>query len=161
MKTNYIKTLLFAVVILLFAGCKEDNWMDWKAQNEMWLAQNATQSGVQVSHTGLQYKVVAQGNPTDAQVGPTSTVLVDYTGQLINGKVFDSGENASFMVSQVVAGFAEGLKKMNVHGDYILYIPWELGYGEDGTEASETAQAFIPPYSTLIFTVHLSSAYSN
>ncbi len=155
------KTIILAVITLLFMGCKEDNWMDWKAQNEMWLRQNATKDSVQTTHTGLQYKVIYQGNTSLSRPGATSTVTVDYTGSLINGKVFDSAEGASFLVSQVVAGFAEGLKKMNQHGDYILYIPWELGYGEDGTEASEAAPAFIPPYSTLIFEVHLSDYYSN
>ncbi len=158
MKTQAI---ILAAITLLFIGCKEDNWMDWKAQNELWLRQNATQAGVQTTHTGLQYKVLYQGNTTVPRPGSTSTVVVDYSGSLINGKVFDSATSASFMVSQVVAGFAEGLKKMNENGDYILYIPWDLGYGEEGTEAAETAPAFIPPYSTLIFEVHLSSAYSN
>ncbi len=159
-----MKKILFTVLCLssfFFTSCKEDNWMDWKAQNEMWLRQNAQQAGVETSHTGLQYKVLYQGNIHDVKPGMMSTVMVDYKGTLINGKVFDEAKNASFLVSQVVAGFAEGLKKMNVHGDYILYIPWELGYGEEGTEAAETAPAFIPPYSTLIFEVHLSSSYTN
>ncbi len=157
-----VKMIILAALTLALVGCKEDNWMDWKAQNEMWLQQNATQAGVHTTHTGLQYKVVAQGlTGRPDKPGETSTVIVDYKGSLINGKVFDSAEGAEFGVSQVVAGFAEGLKKMNQHGDYILYIPWELGYGEDGTEAAETANAFIPPYSTLIFEVHLSDYYSN
>ncbi len=157
-----VKMIILAAITLLFIGCKEDNWMDWKALNEQWMRQNATQAGVRTTHTGLQYKVINQGlTGRPDKPGTTSTVTVDYKGSLINGKVFDSAEGASFMVSQVVAGFAEGLKKMNQHGDYILYIPWDLGYGEDGTEAAETAQAFIPPYSTLIFEVHLSDYYSN
>ncbi len=157
-----VKMIILAVLTLIVVGCKEDNWMDWKAQNELWLQQNALRDSVHVTHTGLQYKVIFQGIVTRPdKPGETSIVTVDYKGSLINGKVFDSAEDVSFAVSQVVAGFAEGLKKMNQHGDYILYIPWELGYGKDGTEAAETAAAFIPPYSTLIFEVHLSDYYSN
>ncbi len=156
-----VKLIILAALTLMMVGCKEDQWMDWKAENEMWLRHNATQSGVQTTPTGLQYKVLYQGNPYDIKPGENSTVVVDYKGMLINGKTFDEATNSTFRVSQVVAGFAEGLKKMNIHGDYILYIPWELGYGEEGTEAAESAPAFIPPYSTLIFEVHLSSAYTN
>ncbi len=157
-KIILISTMLLA---LSFVGCKEDNWMDWKAQNELWLQQNASQEGIHITSTGLQYKVLYQGNHTDAKIGPNSIVTVKYTGKLINGKRFDASDNAQLGVSEVVAGFGEGLKKMNVKGHYILYIPWELGYGEDGTEASETSTAFIPPYSTLIFDVEVKSAYTN
>ncbi len=158
MKIKHLLVLCFAFLLM---GCQEDQWLDWKMQNELWLQHNASQDSVKTSPSGLQYKVLYQGNVHDAKPGATSTVVVDYKGQLINGKVFDSASNASFVVSQVVAGFAEGLKKMNVHGDYILYIPWELGYGEDGNEVAETGSAFIPPYSTLIFEVHLSSTMTN
>ncbi len=156
-----LKTIILVAITLLFIGCKEDNWMDWKAQNEMWLRQNATKDNIKVSHTGLQYKIIYDGNATDAHIGATSTVIINYTGCLINGKVFDQADGVSLRVSEVVAGFAEGLKKMHVMGVAELYIPWDLGYGKDGTEAAESADAFIPPYSTLIFTVEVKSAYTN
>ncbi len=153
--------IVFLSAVVLMSGCKANDWMDWKAQNEIWLEQNKAQEGIQVTSSGLQYKILYPGNPTDAHIGSTSTVTVKYKGQLINGKVFDQADEASFLVSQVVAGFAEGLKKMHVMGEAELYIPWDLGYGADGTEASETSSAFIPPYSTLIFHVEVKSAYSN
>ncbi len=157
-----IKMIILAVLTLTVVGCKEDNWMDWKAQNEMWLQQNAlSNDDIQTTPTGLQYKIIYPGNPTDAHIGSTSTVHVGYTGRLINGKVFEQVDNTSFLVSQVVPGFAEGLKKMHVMGVAELYIPWDLGYGEEGNEAVESASAFIPPYSTLIFTVEVKSAYTN
>ncbi len=157
-----LKTIILVAITLLFIGCKEDNWMDWKAQNEMWLRQNATKDNVRVSHTGLQYTVVEQGmTGRQDKPGVNSTVTVDYTGTLINGKVFDNGVGAQLVVRELIAGFAEGLKKMNQKGDYILYIPWELGYGKEGTKAAESADAFIPPYSTLIFTIHLDNYYTN
>jgi FKBP-type peptidyl-prolyl cis-trans isomerase FkpA len=83
-------------------------------------------------------------------------VTIDYTGQLINDYVFDSADGAVMQVSSVVAGFAEGLKKMNQFGEYEFYIPYYLGYGSAGT-GSEGTESFIPPYSTLRFRVYLHS----
>ena len=42
----------------MLSSCKENNWMDWKAQNDLWLAQNAKQDSVVTTSTGLQYKII-------------------------------------------------------------------------------------------------------
>lgn len=141
---------------MVFCGCKVDNWMDWKLQNEMWLVQNAKQEGVQTTESGLQYKILYPGNTSDARPDNASTVLVSYKGWLINGYQFDASSGTSLAMASVVEGFAEGMKKIHAHGDIILYVPQDLGYGKDGsgTEGSLSAK-FIPPYSTLIFEVHL------
>ena len=155
-----MKKLLYILplVALMLCGCKEDNWMDWKRQNEIWLAENAKNDTVRVTDSGLQYKILYEGNPTDAKPDDASTVIVRYTGQLINGYLFDEAENAQLAMSGVVDGFAEGLKKIHAHGDIILYIPYDLGYGKDGSGVEGSLSAkFIPPYSTLIFQVHLSA----
>ena len=73
---------------------------------------------------------------------------------LIDGTVFDDQVLSGYMTT-FIQGWVEGLCKMNLNGDYILYIPYDLGYGEDGT-GSEGYEGYIPPYSTLIFEVHLS-----
>ena len=145
--------LLLALGAMLLTGCKKDDWMDWKAKNELWLEQNKLQPGVQVSATGLQYRVIADPNPTDARPSSSSVVYCDYKGTLINGVQFDGG-TASFSVSSVVDGFAEGLKKIHCHGDIELFIPYELGYKEE-EQGTEGTMSYIPPYSTLIFTVHI------
>ena len=59
MKTFKILSLL--CVIALVSSCKQDNWLDWKAQNELWLANNAKQDSVETTHTGLQYKCICKG----------------------------------------------------------------------------------------------------
>ena len=155
-----MKKLLYILPLLalLLSSCKEDNWMDWKLQNEMWLAENAKNDTVQVTSSGLQYKIKYMGNETDAKPDDASTVIVSYTGKLINGYQFDGARNAQFSVASVVSGFAEGLKKIHVHGDIELYIPQELAYADSlpKTEGS-LSSTFIPPYSTLIFDVHLSA----
>lgn len=120
---------------------------------EKYLAENAKREGVTVTPSGLQYEVVTMGNgprPTDGQ-----KVRAHYTGRLIDGTVFDSsverGEPLEFELGRVIQGWQEGLKLMPVGSKFILYIPYNLGYGERG------AGDLIPPYSTLVFEVELLS----
>lgn len=150
------KILFILAIAACLISCKEDNWMDWKAQNEMWMEQNLLDPEVQMTADSLQYKIISPGNTTDARPQAGSTVICDYRGTLINGYQFDANTNASFSMSGVVKGFAEGLTKIHNHGDIIIYVPWHLAYGEEGS-GNEGNSYFIPPYSTLIFTVHLSS----
>ena len=153
-KVLYIVTLL----ALMLVSCKQDNWMDWKLQNEMWLAENAKKENVQTTASGLQYRVLYEGNPYDAKPDDASTVIVSYTGSLINGYKFDAATNVSFPVAGVVTGFAEGLKKIHAHGDIELFIPQELAYADSlPTTEGSLSSSFIPPYSALIFQVHLSA----
>ncbi len=115
------------------------------------LAANASKPGVVTTDSGLQYRVITQG--TGERPGPMAEVEVHYEGRLIDGKVFDSsyerGEAISFFLSQVIAGWQEGVQLMPVGSKYELYIPHELGYGPRG------ASGVIPPFATLIFTVEL------
>ena len=140
MKTLKILSLL--CVIALVSSCKQDNWLDWKAQNELWLANNAKQDSVGLNDNGF-------ARPDDAK-----EVIINYSGRLINGYEFDAENNAKMYVSALVEGFREGLKLMDEAGIYEFYIPYELGYGVKGT-GTEGTTSHIPPYSTLIFRVTL------
>lgn len=149
---------ILPMVAALLCGCKVDKWMDWKMQNEMWMAANAKNEGIQTTASGLQYRILYAGNTTDAKPDNASVVIVTYTAKLINGYQVDSGVGASIGMSGVVDGFAEGLKKIHAHGDIELFVPWNLAYKEEGsgTEGSLSG-TFIPPYSTIIFKVHLNA----
>jgi len=150
-KFNYI---LLVLMLVATVGCKQKEWTEWKVQNEIWLQQNAQREGVQTTPNGLQYKILYEGNPTAAKPSSVSSVYVSYTGKLINGVVFDSTTAASLYLPSMIKGFAEGMTKIHKTGDIELYIPWELGYSSEG-RGTEGYSAFIPPYSTLIFRVHL------
>ena len=154
MKIKMIFVLLLGVVVL--CSCKENNWLDWKSQNELWLIQNASQPGVKTStYTGLQYKCIRKGpEGSSAHVDDTKVVKIKYSGKLISGLEFDANNGYEAQVGSFVPGFAEGLKLMTEYSIYEFYIPYELGYGEKGN-GTEGSGRFIPPYSTLVFRVEL------
>ena len=151
--------------VVLFPSCKENNWVDWKTQNEMWLEHNKTQPGVMVSSTGLQYKIIADPTPQDARPNITSNIICDYELHLINGCKVDGGNNVALLLSNTISGFAEGCHKIHSNGDIELYIPAYLAYDKDKYDSddyykaegygTDGTQSYIPPYSTLIYTIHL------
>lgn len=126
----------------------------YKKENEEWLANNKTKPGVITLPSGLQYKVLKEGNGPKPKA--SDEVEVIYEGKTINGKVFDATKNHggrktdSFRCDQVIKGWTEALTSMNVGSKWEIYIPQDLAYGS--REAGE-----IKPYSTLIFTVELVS----
>lgn len=122
-----------------------------KTEGEAFLVANKVKPGVVTTASGLQYKVITEGNgpqPTD-----NDKVTVHYAGTLINGKEFDSsykrGQPAVFPVGAVIPGWIEALKLMKVGSKWEIYIPANLAYGEHG------APPMIGPDETLIFTVEL------
>ena len=122
-----------------------------KKEGEAFLAGNAKKEGVVVLPSGLQYKVIKEGN--DKMAGKTDTVRCHYEGRFINGQIFDSsykrGVPAEFGVNQVIKGWTEALQLMGEGAEWELYIPYDLAYGEAGAHGS------IPPYSALIFKVEV------
>lgn len=151
-----MKTKIYILLLLSFlvCGCKQKEWIEWKTQNEIWLQQNKQKEGVQTTPSGLQYKILYEGNTTSTKPSAISTVYVAYTGTMINGVVFDTQSSAAMSLQSTVKGFAEGMTKIYRSGDIELYIPWNLGYGVNGN-GTEGYSGFIPPYSTLIFRIHL------
>jgi FKBP-type peptidyl-prolyl cis-trans isomerase len=120
-------------------------------KGEQFLAENKDKEGVQTTDSGLQYKVVEEGDGPSPDAD--DSVTVHYTGKLIDGTVFDSsrkrGEPVTFPVDAVIPGWTEALQLMKQGAKYELYIPADLAYGERG------AGAQIGPNETLIFDVEL------
>jgi len=123
------------------------------AEGEKFLAENKTKEGVKTTASGLQYKVIEEGEGPSPKAG--DTVTVHYRGTFVDGTEFDSsyqrGEPATFPLTGVIPGWTEALQLMKKGSKWELFIPSELAYGERG------AGNRIPPNSTLIFEVELIS----
>jgi len=120
-------------------------------EGEKFLAENAKRAEVTVTESGLQYEVLATGE--GEKPSASSIVRTHYHGTLVDGTVFDSsydrGQPAEFPVNGVIAGWTEALQMMTEGSKWRLYIPYNLAYGERGSQGA------IPPYSALIFDVEL------
>ena len=140
-----------AAVQDFFSRKAEEQAKAAKAEGENFLAENAKKEGVKTLPSGLQYKVLREGD--GRKPSATDKVECHYEGTLINGEVFDSsyrrGETATFGLNQVIKGWTEGLQLMQEGAKDRFFIPYNLAYGEHGAGQS------IPPYAALIFDVEL------
>jgi len=116
------------------------------------LLRNAGEKDIHTTSSGLQYTVLAAGDP--AAVSPTlaDQVTVRYRGTLLDGTEFDSSNapNAptSFLVGGVIKGWQEVLVMMKPGAKWRVFIPPELAYGSK-------ARRNIPGGSLLIFDIEL------
>jgi len=123
------------------------------ADGKKFLEENKKKEGVKTTASGLEYKVLKEGN--GPQPKATDTVTVDYRGTLIDGTEFDSsykrGQPATFPLNGVIKGWTEGLQLMKTGAKYQFFIPSDLAYGQRAMGPD------IAPNSTLIFEVELKS----
>jgi FKBP-type peptidyl-prolyl cis-trans isomerase len=123
-----------------------------KNEGEAFLAANKAKEGVKTTTSGLQYKILKEGNGPK----PTaeSTVKVHYSGTLIDGTEFDSsikrGQPTEYPVNRFVKGWMEALQMMPVGSKWQLFIPSELAYGDHGAGGG-----VIGPNAVLIFELEL------
>ncbi len=112
-------------------------------------------------------KVLEKGTGTGCPLY-TDNVSIHYQGRLLpstsyaSGYVFDQSYYGTFnentavptklAVNATVAGFATALQNMHIGDHWLVYIPYQLGYGE--TTSTDTA---IPAYSVLVFDIKLVS----
>ena len=132
MKISHI--IILPIVLFLGMGCNEGNTEEME--------------------NGLIIEDLVVGEGAEAQ--DYNKVVVNYTGSLEDGSVFDSSFNPgrgpftfTLGVGSVIKGWDLGVKGMKVGGKRKLTIPPELGYGDQG------AGGLIPPGATLIFEVDL------
>lgn len=118
--------------------------------SEEFLAMNADRDSVEVTESGLQYKVIQAGEGESPTLG--DTVLVNYRGTLPDSTEFDSsyrrGRPARFVVGEVIPGWNEALQLMQVGAEWRVFIPADLAYGEQ-------APPQIGPNRALVFDVEL------
>ena len=132
MKNAYHLLILFAFIYL--AGCQKNREV--------------------IMENGLVIEDLVVGDGTEAQ--DYNKVVVNYTGTLEDGSIFDSSLKPgrtpftfTLGAGSVIKGWELGVKGMKVGGKRKLTIPSDLGYGDNG------AGNVIPPGATLIFEVEL------
>ena len=147
---NQRREMMVALQRYIRDKAKEAGNTNLKAANEFLEKNKAENADVKVTPTGLQYKVIREGEGESP--GKTDKVKVHYAGQLIDGSEFDSsikrGEPSSFGLNQVIKGWTEGLQLMKVGSKFEFYIHPKLGYGS-------RSKPNIPANSLLIFEVEL------
>jgi FKBP-type peptidyl-prolyl cis-trans isomerase len=122
-------------------------------QGEAFLAANKTKPGVVTLPSGLQYKILKEGN--GPKPSATDTVVCNYRGTLVDGTEFDSsykrGQPTTFPVGGVIKGWTEALQLMPVGSKWQLFIPSGLAYGPPGRGP------VIGPNAVLVFDIELLS----
>lgn len=122
------------------------------SEANQFLEENAQRDDVITTDSGLQYRVIEEGDGVSPS--ESSRVRVHYRGTLIDGEEFDSsygrGEPAEFPLNQVIPGWTEGVQLMQEGATYEFFIPSELGYGNNPPPGSP-----IEPGALLIFEVEL------
>ncbi|GAA0484536.1 hypothetical protein GCM10009096_28930 [Parasphingorhabdus litoris] len=137
--------VLIIAAALAYAGTQDA--VETGATNEQFLANNGDEDGVVTTDSGLQYKILKPGEGPSPTA--TDTALVKYRGTTRDGNVFDENEQTPMPVGGVVPGFSEALQLMQRGGEYRIWIPSELGYGEQSPGPE------LPANSILIFDVTL------
>lgn len=120
-----------------------------KKKADNFMAANAKKPGVRKLGKGVQYKVLTEG--TGAIPKPKQTVKLNYELKTMDGKTIEStfGKQPAMMpVDGVIPGFTEALTHMPVGSKWVVYIPYDAGYGAQQTGPLE-------PFSNLIFTIEL------
>ena len=126
---------------------------EFKEKSEKMLAENAKKEGVITTESGLQYKIIREGEG----IKPTAldTVEVNYEGRNTEDVVFDSSydreSTAKFPLGGVIKGWTEGLQYIGEGGEIMLWIPAELAYGDRSVSSD------IRPNEALTFKVELIS----
>ena len=120
------------------------------AQGKAFMEENGKKEGVKTLPSGLEYKVMKEGSGKTPKA--VDEVTVNYRGTFIDGTEFGNtytrGNPLTFHIDKVMPGWKEALLLMNEGSKWQLFIPPQLGYGEQGMGP-------IPPSSTLIFEVEL------
>ncbi|MDR1877471.1 MAG: FKBP-type peptidyl-prolyl cis-trans isomerase [Flavobacteriaceae bacterium] len=115
-------------------------------ESKKFLEDNKKKTGIKTTASGLQYKVEKEGTgakPTDDDLVSAHYVLKTIDGSVVqDSKKQTAGKPADIPLARVVPGWKEGVKLMSKGAKYILYVPSELAYGENGPAGPNQALIF-------------------
>lgn len=112
------------------------------------------EDGWKKTESGIAYKIVEAGEGDSPDENDVATM--DYELKLVGSDTplqttFDTDQTVPFSASQVIKGWGEILQLMKPGATFETVIPYNLGYGEQGSPPN------IPPYATLIFKMKMHS----
>lgn len=149
-----MKKLLLLLTVVFLAACSSSDddvavdTKDYRAENDAEIQAYIEANNLTAEKTasGLYYIINEPG--TGEQPAFTDNVRVSYKGYFTDGTVFDSSDDISFNLQQVIPGWTEGLTYFKEGGSGILLIPSHLGYGN-------IVRGQIPAGSVLLFDIEL------
>ncbi|PQL91147.1 hypothetical protein C4S77_08685 [Apibacter adventoris] len=115
-------------------------------ESKKFLDENKKKSGIKVTNSGLQYMVEKEG--TGAKPTDNDFVSVNYVLKTIDGYVIEASKQntnnkpVEISLLTIVPGWKEGIKLMSKGAKYILYVPSDLAYGENGPAGPNQALIF-------------------
>lgn len=105
-----------------------------KARADEFLADNESKNGIVTLPSGVQYRVIEEGE--GGRPGASDTVTVHYRGSKIDGREFDSsfrtGQPLVFQVDSVLEGWQEVLPLMREGAYWQVFLPPEMAFGVRG-----------------------------
>jgi FKBP-type peptidyl-prolyl cis-trans isomerase len=129
----------------------QENIVRNAGESEKFLSENGKKEGITITESGLQYKIVREGNGILPQQG--NLVTIHYRGTFIDGREFDSsyskGAPQTVRTDGVIKGWQEALPMMSVGAKWEIFVPPHLAYGRGGLAGQ------IPPNKVLVFEIEL------
>ena len=178
MKKSFLTFLLVALLApLCLTSCSEDDnevdeFPNWRQTNEEQLAalyeraQGVTDGSWKViknytlesavtgtAANSIVVEVLQAGTGSGSPMFSDS-VKINYRGRLLPSTSYPATANpATMYVGELIDGFATALQNMRIGDHWRVYMPYQLGYGINGTSSG------IPGYSTLVFDIALVAYY--
>jgi len=143
MKYAYLFIISMAMTFCL-SSCGDDSGPSLTI--EEYIAQNNLTT--QVTASGLH--VIIHDEGTSPKPTVSSNITINYDGYLLNGNRFDSGNDVTFPLSNLILGWQEGIPLIGTGGSITLIIPSNLAYGSRGSGS-------IPPNTPIGFDIDLIS----
>ncbi len=150
---KYISTISLLLLALLFSGCMDTESPFGDPVDETdFLEQNALEDDVEVTDSGLQYRIIEEGEGDSPN--SESVVFVEYVGTTISDETFMDSDGIDYFPISILnlEGLAEGIQMMNEGSRFEFFIPPELGYGDNPPTGGP-----LRPGSVLVFDMELDS----
>ncbi|MNS07682.1 putative FKBP-type peptidyl-prolyl cis-trans isomerase FkpA precursor [compost metagenome] len=154
---SVLYTILSAAILSTAVSCKDkssstcvDVNISIPERDSVALKNYITNNSINAEYDsrGFYYKIQNQGS--SKKPSQCATIMIDYSGKLVNGTVFDSNNNQTFSLLSLISGWRMGMPLVGEGGEIILYLPPALGYGDEDNGP-------IPGGSITIFTIKLHS----